>query len=101
MTPAGKRLLRRVYLFYCASVTAMTIAVYLYASSPYPGKAPWWGYFILPGGVLCLFVPGCIHGISEGAQLVVVAVLNVLAYVVTPLLVARIVGAFNRWTTLR
>ena len=100
MAPWDKRLLRRGYFIYAFLVTAMTVAVSLYVSSS-PGKAPWFAYFMVPGGVLCLFFPPCTHGVAKGAQLVIVAVLNVLAYVGTPLLVARIVKAFDRWTTLR
>lgn len=93
-----KGISRRGYVLYVLIVSAMTLAIAVYHAFRVtsPGDVPWFAYFMLPGSALCVVVPGCIHGIEDPAQLVVVAILNILAYAGGPLLVARIAGWWRR-----
>ena len=100
MTPQGKRVVRIVFVIYASFVIILSVYVGMYVSIAYSSSAeePWFAYFILPGGALCLFVPGCIHGGWEAYTRFLLVLLNILAYVGVPLVVVRIIRALNRWT---
>lgn len=85
-------IVRSPYRLYALIAVVVILSVNAYVNVLFsPFGVEWVGYLLIPGAVLCLFLPGCIHGWGPPLESVLIVGLNVFVYLGVPALVVRII----------
>lgn len=85
---------RYVFCVYSIIVSALSLLIWYVRGPEHMTRIE--DYFMLPGAFLAMLLcPGCVH---SGAPLeLIIAILNILAYLATPLLAAAVFKWWRHW----